>query len=65
MRTPTADSICCTKPGCKGILFNVTPLLAYALGQKHVRCDQCGTRWCIQVKPEDQRRLVRRKLVTA
>jgi hypothetical protein len=32
-------------PKCKrGVLFDVTPALASALGQKHVRCDMCDYR---------------------
>jgi transcription elongation factor Elf1 len=34
-----------TCPACKqGILFDVTPILAQALNQKHVQCGKCGYR---------------------
>lgn len=47
-KNPKPDQVNC--PRCKyaGLLFDVTPRLAQAVGVKHVQCDRCRSRWAIR-----------------
>ena len=54
MKTPTTESVNCPKKAC-GALFDVTPRIAFALGNKHVKCDKCGDTWVLKVAPEVSR----------
>lgn len=49
MKTPKQDDVVCPQPKCGGLLFDVTPLLAAAIGVKHVQCDKCKQKWAIKI----------------